>query len=720
MESEEEEIDFEILRGLLSENEEDEVDENFEDIPNKKFKSEIDIELSKINELKSKHNLSNVTTVKIAKLVNTAPGVRVKIPQSKKAIQKSAASESVIEQATIFVFCCDRIVLENRSCSQCKKVAKKKSKENNYIVHFSLISQVKRLITLHFNEIKQYMNRERSTAFISDIDDGILFKKLNETFGNQLVTLTLNADGGSFNNSGGNELWPVQLYLNCLPPSIRYLAQNIIVTTLYYGKKKPRMSDLLFPLTNELESSELISIQTSEDDFESFRVRVLIISCDIPARTAIQNFVGPNGYYGCPYCNQKGNPIKNSTKGSTVRYTKEKNVTLRTHDETMKIMQLARNKNYVPRNGIKGISAMVMFPRGYDIINSFSIDFMHGIALGIGKDLIKIWLGKRDIPNPQLKSYKISPPNRIVLRNRVLNLKPTMNFHRKPRSILDISDFKASEVMDCIWYYLRYTLVGLIDTKIIKHFEKLAAGSYILCKAKFTREDLKRASEYLIEFSHSFEKIYGSGAITMNVHLLNHYHEMVNHCGPLWAHSLFAFENNMGVMKASVNGTTDYLAQIAKSYAASKQMIECVRPSICNQIEFKSKSVEKVKPKYVPVLNQNGVFSEQLTIWKKLSMNGVTYTSLYANETRSIDYFIKTNSDKSGKVAFYFECGIKKMFLFEVYEISFSNYHWSEVNCTGQYEIVECSEIDKKMLYFTTGSIQYITEEPNKYSRSSA
>lgn len=124
--------------------------------------------------------------------------------------------------------------------------------------------------------------------------------------------------------------------------------------------------------------------------------------------------------------------------------------------------------------------------------------------------------------------------------------------------------------MNCVWYYLRYSLVGLLETKIVKNFEMLSAGSYILCKENIARTDLRRACDLLIDFANEFEVIYGKGAVTMNKHLLRHYFEMIDNCGPLWAHSLFGFENQMGVLKGTVNGTTDYLEQISKSYAAGK------------------------------------------------------------------------------------------------------------------------------------------------------
>lgn len=464
------------------------------------------------------------------------------------------------------------------------------------------------------------------------------------------------------------------------------------------------MSDLLYPLCKELESCDIVSIQTPENELMFFLVRILIVSCDSPARTAIQNFIGPMGYYGCPYCYAQGVAVKNISSGSTIRYTKQENVQLRMHNETINLMKKAENGCKTNLKGIKGVSCIIGFPSGYDIINSFCIDYMHGIALGISKDLIKIWVSKRSVPQPPYKNFKLSTKNCELLNSRILQLKPTSNFRRMPRSILDISDFKASEVMDCVFYYLRYSIVGLLETKIVKHFEKLSAGCYILCKEAISEDGKKRACDLLTNFADEYEEIYGAAAITMNIHLLKHYYHMINQCGPLWAYSLFGFENHIGVLKASVNGTTDYLDQIGKNYAASRtNLSECVKPLENRGIELKNKSY---------------IESEKLTVWTTLIMNGSHYSSFHSKPTKSIDYFIKTTDNKIGKVMYYFDKNTIKVFLLHIHTTIFENYHWVEVEGTDNYEVYDCRDIAKKLLYFKVGVREWTTQEPNRFTRS--
>lgn len=136
---------------------------------------------------------------------------------------------------------------------------------------------------------------------------------------------------------------------------------------------------------------------------------------------------------------------------------------------------------------------MIMFPN-IDFINSISCT---EVALSLMKDLMEIWLGKKKLPTPPYKDYKLKPNQRKILENRILNLKPVSSLRRKPRSIAQIYNFKASEYVLLMWFYLRYTLPGLISTKMVKHFELLSAATYILNKETVPFAEAKSACDLL-------------------------------------------------------------------------------------------------------------------------------------------------------------------------------------------------------------------------------
>lgn len=152
-----------------------------------------------------------------------------------------------------------------------------------------------------------------------------------------------------------------------------------------------------------------------------------------------------------------------------------------------------------------------------DMIQSFPTDFMHNVCLGIVKDMIMIWTGRKIIPTPPFKEYMIkSKTKRDLLDKRFLNLKPPSFVRRKVRPISEVANFKASELLNCLWFYLRYNIPNLLPTKVVNHFQKLSTSTYVLCKENIEISEVREACQTLIKFCDEFEDIYGRGAVTLN------------------------------------------------------------------------------------------------------------------------------------------------------------------------------------------------------------
>lgn len=705
------------LASFLNESDSDE--EIF--VEKEKHSNIIREKICEISQMQLKNRFSYASVGSVVKLMNDIPGTQIQIPQNKKKNQKMAAQSTTIVPI-YFVICnkCSELTEDGGKC-QCGAITKKESKTDNFIVYFPLVPQICQILRKHFQVIMEYMNRQHCVDSISDVDDGKLFKNLSMKEPSMLLTLTMNVDGANIFRSSHASLWPVQFYLNFLPPALRYLPENIVVTTFYYGQKKPDMTTLLLPTAKELDFyDESISIKTSANEILSFRLVVLIIACDLPARTAVQNFIGPNGKYGCPFCFHPGVPVKNlSGKSTNIRYVHlAEGVECRKHKETLIESTKCGEKNVI--KGIKGPSPALMFTT-IDVIDSFSIDYMHAIPLGIMKDLIQIWIGKRRLPTPPYAQYMIKKQkDREILKHRILKLKPPMSIRRKPRSILDVANFKATELLNCMWFYLRYALPGILPTRIVKHFEMLSAGTYILCKEQIQLSEVEFACDLLRKFATEFEDIYGKGSITMNIHLLKHYHQMILNCGPLWCHSLFGFENNIGVLKQFVCGKTDVLEQIAKKYAISKIERESLH-LLEETLILKDRIKTNVNEKYLPLMLKAGYImneNDNLQIWRRLKMHGEDFTAIESHQKKSCDYFVQTKTNQIGVVLFYIKRQREAEFLLQIYKVNDTNYHWMEVIPTEEFEIHLCSEIDKKLMFFEGFNTMFVSKMPNRYIRS--
>lgn len=703
-------------------------DDDFEENLFRK-KSSFNIVSQKINrvvDLQIENKLTHQATSNIVKLLNQEH-TDIKLPENKQAI-KALAYEDL--EYNFFLKCeqCNEIIEHNTKCINCQNVLKIDSKKNNFLVYFYLEHQIRRILNIHFETIINYLNRERSCDTLSDIDDGLLYKKIcAETPPSLLVlALTLNVDGANIFKSSRDSLWPVQLVLNCLPPAIRYLPENIIISTLHYARTQPCMTDLLYLLAKEIDYLNEKSITIyKENEFYNFVPKMLLCACDLPARAKVQNMKGSNGKFGCSFCLHPGVAVENMRGRSTIRFIKhESTMKLRTHSETLEKAQKVVMNDSIAHgkdnsiHGIKGYSSMLLFD-DFNTIESFPVDVMHGPGLGITKDLVEIWLGIKTIPAPPYKDYKIkSKQSREILEKRIINLRPTSVFKRNPRSIFEIAHFKASEMFNLLWYYLRYAIVGVLPTRVVKHFEMFSAATFILCQKEIKIDEIKLACGMLKKFAEDYELIYGKGAITMNVHLLNHYTEVILNCGPLWCYNLFPFENNIGVLKEYVCGNTDVLKQIAMKYSRSRkyETIEKTNGELNHTVASGPITIT-FKQEHIDVFGKYGhsLDLEAAQVWRKAKINDIVYTSKYYKQTKSSDYFVELKNGRIGIVEFFFGEKLMPNLFLEVFEKTHYNYHWTEVTSSKSYEIHPYESIKRKLLFLKVGSIEYVSNEPNMY-----
>lgn len=235
-----------------------------------------------------KNNLSNKARKDVIKLMNSHPEAAVQLPESEDTIEKLLVNDL---NYTVYLHCdkCDEFVEDKKKC-KCGTRYNKCSKKNNFFVHFALREQILAILKRHFDFIISYLDRKHNNGYISDVDDGNLLKKIIlKNSHARVLSLTLNTDGGRMFNSSKSSLWPVQLYLNFLPPNIRFKSENIVISTLFYGKTKRNMKDLLYFLAVELDkfSDDVITVYKM-NTFWNFIPILSLAVFDLQARKDIQ------------------------------------------------------------------------------------------------------------------------------------------------------------------------------------------------------------------------------------------------------------------------------------------------------------------------------------------------------------------------------------------------------------------------------------------------
>jgi len=186
------------------------------------------------------------------------------------------------------------------------------------------------------------------------------------------------------------------------------------------------------------------------------------------------------------------------------------------------------------------LSELIKLP-GLDLVQSFSLDYMHLVCLGVVRKLILLWLHKEPLYVRLYVRY-------VVILNNYLKLPKTStslssinsyipcDFVRKAREIYEVGRWKATELQLFLIY------IG----PIVLHVAMLILLSP-------NRQDyVAYAKQLLNYFVKTFEIIYGREHISHNVHGLLHISDDYEYYGPLDNSSAFVFENVMKELKAKI------------------------------------------------------------------------------------------------------------------------------------------------------------------------
>lgn len=648
-----------------------------------------------------------------AKLVNSTPGIQYKIPTTiyriKKLINPLFATQFYLKCPKCNTY--TTTTSNEVPCDCCTVLLKRVN--SIYFVYLPFTVQLERIIVRHFEDIVLYKESfNDNSEVIADVHDGIEFKRSQHKYKDSFVLpLTVNADGIKVFNSTTKSIWPIQVYLNFLRPQIRYIPKNVLVVALNDGK--PDMRAFFYPFLNELKAIKDQGGLNIEKNGNTINFLPLIISCtaDLPAKADIQGTVGHSGYFGCGYCYHKGDLIKKDSKSkSVVRYVARDSL-IRTNSDTLNTYRKLKSE---PIHGIKSVSCMVA-ASDFDLINGFSLDYMHCVLLGVMRKLIDLWVS----PCNHAEPYYISKKRQVVLSNRIVSIKPLCEITRKPRSLFDRKDFKANEFRTLLLYILRYSLIDLLPMRYIIHFQLFSSAVYMLLEERVTEENIGIAESRLKKFADKFEDFYGKHNVTMNVHLLHHLANSVRHLGPLWAQSAFAFETNNGVIVRLNNAKKDILHNISWKYAIKSALTEQFK-TIDREITFGGKTTIRVESENISrvLKNELEIDSNIISIYSHVSFGGIKITSLHSKVISTADYFVKLATGEMGAINYFFVEENIGYALIEMFNVESTNDHLMEVESKNIFQIFHIKQIKEKILYMKIGEYKIACKIPNRFEKT--
>lgn len=427
-------------------------------------------------------------------------------------------------------YCFFKLEFEKSVCPNCKDKTKV-----SYFIEIPIISQLQSLYRRKgfFETVSsyRYTRKKQVQNNYEDIYDGSVYKKLEESFlsDKNNISFMWYTDGIPLFKSSAFAIWPVYLAINELPYKERFKKENIILAGLWFGNKKP--VPYLF-LRAFKESLEIIyrGITLKISNIKKILVRGLIIccTCDLPAKSLFYNMNQFNGYYGCPLCKLIGKRINN-----VHFFPFKNNLDLRTSSGTKEDASTA-DKTKKKKNGVKGHT--LLSKTVHDFIAASAIDIMHCVFGGVTKKLMHLWFNK-EFHNLKFSLRK----NMKTIDEYLCSICPIIGTTRKPKTLDDVSHWKASEFKSFLLIYSLPILKNFMEKKYFEHHKLLVFAISVLTSESISDEDLENASKALIAYVRKFSNLYGRKYMTLNIHLLLHLILNVRKFGPLFTTSCFPF-----------------------------------------------------------------------------------------------------------------------------------------------------------------------------------
>ncbi|XP_025154467.1 uncharacterized protein LOC112588511 [Harpegnathos saltator] len=178
---------------------------------------------------------------------------------------------------------------------------------------------------------------------------------------------------------------------------------------------------------------------------------------------------------------------------------------------------------------------------------------------GVMKKLLLLWLS--GYQTSRLSGHKLTELSEILIAMRkwIPN-----EFARKPRSLDELTRWKATELRVFLLYLGPVMLLNILPEDNLLHFNALHCSMRILCHPVDCFRNNRYSRDLLIQFVEIFKQLYGNDTIIYNVHNLIHINEDVLMFGPLDDFSAFPFENYMQSIKKMLRKADKPLQQLYK------------------------------------------------------------------------------------------------------------------------------------------------------------
>lgn len=389
---------------------------------------------------------------------------------------------------------------------------------------------------------------------IVDIVKKMISERRKNNMNITVLDLLINIDGVSTFESSNGCFWPILVSEN--------LCDKVYVAGLYYGYTKPKDSSKF--LRRFVSDIKPLITAGFIDNETTIKVNLSALICDAPAKSFVLAVKNYTGFFSCTKCT-----IKGEWDGRLCFPEVNENIPLRTD------LKMANNE-YIGEYQ-QGVCLLKEIDN-FGLVSCVPLDYMHLVCLGVMRKLISLWL--KHVFSRRIATAFCKQVSRLL--KKIKSTVPS-EFNRRPRSLSDYKDWKATEFRTFLLYLGPVVLKDILDRDMYNNFLTLHVAISILLNEVFCKDDcyLDYAENLLKHFVRSFIKLYGKAYASYNIHNLLHLVGDVRKFGILENFSAFRFENYMSTFDKLLRKGDKPLQQLSRRFGE----IEYVNNLKCEEFE---------------------------------------------------------------------------------------------------------------------------------------
>ena len=338
------------------------------------------------------------------------------------------------------------------------------------------------------------------------------------------------------------------IYLSILnlPREDRYKLENVILLgiTPNLTKEPNTLEYLLWPLVEELKIFYKDGIHLPKTD-RLIKCVLICVTCDLPATRKVCGFLGHSAKLGCSRCllDFGGGQSKNAGKGFNKTLWPPR--TQHQHRQDVAELHALEPRKRPAREKKLGVRYTPLLDLDYyHPIKFCAIDAMHNLFLGTAKTFMRLLLKDKGTRKELLNDDKMA-----IIDQRLVEFKQGLMDEWVVENMKsNMGTLTAAEWRHWTLVSSAYCLHGLIPPQYLAVWEHFVKGCRLLSPACIHEKVLKKVDDHFAQFGNGISQLFGSAAVTPNIHMQMHLTSVVKEYGPLYASWLFAFKQYNGVL----------------------------------------------------------------------------------------------------------------------------------------------------------------------------